>query len=138
MVVHLEIRIELLLWLYLAVRQLLFLVHKGEKTILLFFLPQINLSRKNVSVENIHGTGNGNCRRQSSESLFRLPRQKQTGKNRQIGNKMPLKITKNERFYDLKSFEIVHQTCQISQFFEILHKNACYFSSTNFTVLKQA
>ena len=58
--------------------------------------------------------------------------------NRQIGNKMPLKITKNERFYDLKSFEIVHQTCQISQFFEISHKNACYFSSTNFTVLKQA
>ena len=27
-----------------------------------------------------------------------LPRQKQTGKNQQIGNKMPLKITKNNNF----------------------------------------
>ena len=32
-------------------------------------------------------------------------RQKQTGK---AGNKIPIKITKNEQFYDLKLFEIVH------------------------------
>ena len=32
-------------------------------------------------------------------------RQKQTGKT---SNKIPIKITKNEQFYDIKLFDIVH------------------------------